>query len=201
MPTEDHSSDRSHQGLPQGGVELSLDELAKGLASGNLSRGKALKLMGAALVGGALASVGIGEASADPGGCKRNGKSCKNDEQCCSENCDSVSGTCTAACGAIGATCDSGTQCCSGFCQGGMCVASCIPPNAIPCNPDDIEACGGLFGGCSCIPEASGGAYCSNGGGTGIPCTTACDCPAGQVCTPFATGGLCNVPAEVCPTG
>src|SRR5215212_690313 len=49
MPTEDHSSDRSHQGLPQGGVELSLDELAKGLASGTLSRGKAIRWMGGAL--------------------------------------------------------------------------------------------------------------------------------------------------------
>ena len=34
MPTErPTSSDRSHQGLPQGGVELSLDELARGLAT------------------------------------------------------------------------------------------------------------------------------------------------------------------------
>jgi hypothetical protein len=37
--------------------ERSFDELARGLASGTLSRRKALKLMGAALVGGALASV------------------------------------------------------------------------------------------------------------------------------------------------
>ncbi len=36
--------------------EGSLDELAKGLASGNCSRGKALRIMGAALVGGALAA-------------------------------------------------------------------------------------------------------------------------------------------------
>ena len=36
--------------------------------------------MGAAVVGGALVSLGIGEAAADPGGCKRNGKSCKNDD-------------------------------------------------------------------------------------------------------------------------
>src|SRR5215218_6661339 len=49
MPKEDHtSSDRSHQGLPQGGVELSLDELAKGLATGTLSRGKAIRWMGGA---------------------------------------------------------------------------------------------------------------------------------------------------------
>jgi len=37
--------------------ERSFDELAKGLASGTLSRGKALRLMGAALLGGALASL------------------------------------------------------------------------------------------------------------------------------------------------
>jgi hypothetical protein len=35
--------------------ERSFDELASGLASGTLSRGKALRLMGAALVGGLLA--------------------------------------------------------------------------------------------------------------------------------------------------
>ena len=37
--------------------ERSFDELARGLASGEVSRSKALRLMGAALVGGALASV------------------------------------------------------------------------------------------------------------------------------------------------
>jgi hypothetical protein len=48
--------------------ERSFDELASGLASGTLSRGRALKLMGAALVGGVLASI-PGIAQADPG-CK-----------------------------------------------------------------------------------------------------------------------------------
>jgi len=37
--------------------ESSFDELAKRLASGEVSRGQALRMMGAALVGGALASV------------------------------------------------------------------------------------------------------------------------------------------------
>jgi hypothetical protein len=70
----------------------SFDELASGLASGSISRGKALKLMGAALLGGTLASLGIGEAAGDPPGCKRDGKKCKRDTQCCSENC--VNGVC-----------------------------------------------------------------------------------------------------------
>jgi hypothetical protein len=63
----------------------SFDELAVGLSSGTLSRGKALKLMGAALVGGALGSLGIREASADL--CKPEGKACKKNSQCCSGFC------------------------------------------------------------------------------------------------------------------
>src|SRR3954452_2772528 len=74
--------------------ESFFDDLARGLADGSLTRGKALRLMGAALVGGALGSVGIGEASADPPGCKRNGKTCTRNDQCCSANC--TSGTCQA---------------------------------------------------------------------------------------------------------
>jgi hypothetical protein len=53
----------------------SFDELTRGLASGSISRGRALRLMGAALVGGTLTSLGLGGvAAADPPGCKRNGK-------------------------------------------------------------------------------------------------------------------------------
>src|SRR5215216_1744192 len=69
------------------------DELARGLADGSLTRGRALRLMGAALVGGSLASLGIGEAGADPPGCKRIGKHCTRDPQCCG-SLVCVSGTC-----------------------------------------------------------------------------------------------------------
>jgi hypothetical protein len=69
------------------------DELARGLADGTLTRGKALRLMGSALVGGTLASLGIGEAGADPPGCKRLGKNCTRDTQCCG-NLVCPSGTC-----------------------------------------------------------------------------------------------------------
>jgi hypothetical protein len=43
--------------LPRPGIDTSFDELAKGLASGRVSRGKALRLVGGALLGAALASV------------------------------------------------------------------------------------------------------------------------------------------------
>lgn len=55
MRAEDHTA------------EHSLDELARGLASGSVSRRKALRLMGAALVGGALASIpGVAQAAPQP---------------------------------------------------------------------------------------------------------------------------------------
>jgi hypothetical protein len=52
--------------------ERSFDELARGLASGSISRGKALRLMGAALVGGVLASiprVAVAATCANPSAC------------------------------------------------------------------------------------------------------------------------------------
>ena len=65
-------------------TERSLDELAKGLASGTLSRGKAIRWMGGALLGAALASVpGVAWAN----DCRRLGRECRRDSQCCSRNC------------------------------------------------------------------------------------------------------------------
>ena len=40
--------------MARGTTESSFDELTRGLASGNITRGKAIRLMGAALVGGTL---------------------------------------------------------------------------------------------------------------------------------------------------
>jgi hypothetical protein len=100
--------------------ERSFDALATGLASGSISRGRALRLMGAALVGGTLTSLGLGGvAAADPPGCKRNGKKCKGNDQCCSGNCSS--GTCAAACRSFGESCTADIQCCGGNCSGGIC--------------------------------------------------------------------------------
>ena len=130
----------------------SFDELARGLASGTVSRRRALRLMGAALVGSALGSLG-GVAAADEE-CKLAVKKCKKNKQCCSGNCSGgkcaacPSGqvlcngscvstsfptgqtlnttTCQCECPLLqnGATCTADTQCCSGNCQEG----SCLPP-------------------------------------------------------------------------
>jgi len=176
--------------MPPQARDHSFDELARGLASGSISRGKALRLMGAALVGGAMGSVGMHEASADPPGCKRNGKACKKGTQCCSGNCSG--GICAAACGATGATCTEGSTCCSGFCKGGMCVESCIPPNAIPCDTGSAGACPPQPGCGGCVREHSTGVgYCASLRPT-LGCTTSCDCPTGQFCSQFSSTGSTN---------
>jgi hypothetical protein len=133
--------------MARGTTESSFDELASGLASGTLTRGKALRLMGAALLGGTLTSFGMGEAGADPPGCKRNGKKCKKDSQCCSGAC--VGGTCQPA----------GTQftCICAFTQE---LQTC---SALPCDENGLSAV------CTPLCEQHGSV---NTGGTcdNVPC-------------------------------
>ena len=126
-------------------TESSFDELASGLASGTLSRGKALKLMGAALLGGTLASLGIGEAGADPLGCKRNGKNCKRNTQCCSGNCvDGVCGSCpmgTTLCGTVCCPGDLTGECtCATLVDGSQ---ACADSAAVPAR--SCDDCGTTF--------------------------------------------------------
>ena len=143
--------------MSQEARERSFDELASGLASGSISRGKALRLMGAALVGGTLASLGIGEAAAARR-CKQAGKHCKNDEQCCNGDC--AGGTCSAcpagrvllANGTCAKPCTSGVDCplCSLFCRqdSGLDVSYCSGGIATPfqgCPNGDIDCPEGQF--------------------------------------------------------
>ena len=142
----------------------SFDELATEMASGTLSRRRALRLMGAALVGGTLASLGIGEAAADPPGCKRNGKHCTRGTQCCSGNC--VNGTCSA--------CPAGrVELSNGTC-------------ALPCGVGlpRCPTCGEVS---SCAPADAGGTFC-RGDRVGL-CAPGGGCPTGQICF----GGACFV--------
>jgi hypothetical protein len=167
----------------------SFDDLARGLADGSITRGKAIRLMGAALVGGALGSLGIGEAGADPIGCKRNGKACKKDTQCCSGNCEG--GTCAAACVSDGGACFDNTDCCSDNCDSS---GFCFPPTGGTINVS-----------CQCA-DASG-----SGHNIDIACLS--ECPQLNtffipVCTSvcanngfdFVSGG-CSYNSPVCPPG
>jgi hypothetical protein len=76
--------------------ERSFDELARGLANGNVSRGKALRLMGGALLGSLLASIpGVAQAAQCPPGFKRCPTQssappvgcCPEESICCGDNC------------------------------------------------------------------------------------------------------------------
>jgi hypothetical protein len=130
----------------------SFDELAVGLSSGTLSRGKALRLMGAALVGGTLASLGIGEAGADDL-CKPEGKKCRKDAQCCSGSCVD------RKCGEAGA--------CSGSQQACDIPFPCGANNECLCfnTTEGSHACVVDFPGCE-LPT----------------CQSSNDCPAGTAC-------------------
>jgi|SRR5829696_351829 len=127
-------------------TERSLDELAKGLATGTLSRGKAIRWMGGALLGAALASVpGVAWAN----DCRRLGRECRRDSQCCSKNCvrrgdDKVCGCpegktrckdrCVNLdrsehhCGECFNRCDEGEECVNGVCGGGEPMCGPNPP-------------------------------------------------------------------------
>jgi len=183
------------------------DDLARGLADGTLTRGKALRLMGAAVVGGVLGSLGIGEAVADPPGCKRNGKNCTRDEQCCSGNCSG--GSCqaqstttttssttstttssttststtstTSMCLPQRATCTADTQCCSGLCTTLTGVSGLV-----------CFSCRGFGGACAanetcCTGTCENGTCCAT---EGQGCITTADCCGGLTCQ-GGPGSLC----------
>src|SRR5215212_9603033 len=161
------------------------DELARGLADGTLTRGKALRLMGAALVGGTLGSLGIGEAAGDPPGCKRAGKHCTRNDQCCG-SLVCVSGTCqtqtttptpTTSTTATPTSCTPGSD----ICERGVC--------------GPVEAL------CSCVPTTEGQTACVVGSCEGGSCNSSVDCPGSSICV--SVGGLCcetNVCVTPCAT-
>ena len=166
------------------------DELARGLADGTLTRGKALRLMGAALVGGTLGSLGIGEAGADRPGCKRLGKNCTRDTQCCG-SLVCPSGTCQTPTPSTTetpttTTTETPTTTTTAPPCGGGCTAG-----TSPCCPDQNEFS-------FCLDNADGmGTTCACAFGS---CTDDCStCPSDLVCVsePFACGNLrCVVPCQ-----
>ena len=171
----------------------------QGAILGTLSRGKALRLMGAALVGGTLGSLGIGEAAAAPSGCKRNGKKCKQNTQCCSENC--VDGVCGPACVSDGGTCSTSTDCCSENCSNGFCCASgrvglsngtCV----ISCGTPGSPECGSCTGNCAESFEVRGTGYCYTTGSSDLPCSADSACPIGEFCSFTGAMGRCTA---ACP--
>ena len=158
--------------------DSSFDELARGLASSSISRGRAIRLMGAALLGGTLASMpGPGVVLADDE-CKRDGKKCRKNKQCCSGNCSG--GTCAAACVPTGGTCAADTQCCSGLlCDNGQC-ATCRSTGG-SCTTNG-ECCSGNCSGGTCRPTGTGPnlVTCGCPDGTSVDACDSFDCSSPQ---------------------
>ena len=169
-------------------TQSSLDELAKGLATGTLSRGKALRWMGGALLGAALASVpGVAWAN----DCRRLGRECRRDSQCCSKNC--VRRGDNKVCG-----CPEGKKRCGDRCVNlnrnenhcGECFNRCAPGEEC-----DHGVCGGGCtangGDCSDPSECCGGFCDESGRCCSGECTTDTDCCGDNICDSV---GLCVPP-------
>jgi len=203
------------------------DELARALASGSISRGKALRLMGAALVGGTLASLGIGQVAAADDECKPLEKKCRKNHQCCSGNCvDRKCAACpsgTSACGTqccpSGETCLHGIACCPNAkvcgtgafaicCKGeaqscveGLC--QCNDPGTLPCAEQCVGCEGGTVNSETCLCECPSGTTligstcCPNARVCGTGTSVTC-CPEGQECGDGVCSQPCRANGEMC---
>jgi hypothetical protein len=128
-------------------LEATFDDVAMALAEGSLSRGRVLRLLGAALFAGALVSL-PGRASAQPAdrGCRpgqflcRAGRAVRGRPSCCPEDalcCPEGSlGCCFPECGEFcgeSGFCESGPLCEACFEQDLGC--QCIPGQGVECVP------------------------------------------------------------------
>jgi hypothetical protein len=153
----------------------SLDALAKGLANGSVSRRKALKLMGSALIGGLLAAVpGVALADHKPGHGSGGGGG----------------GDAGPKCKPLDSKCATNQDCCSRYCDKNGRICAC-PPNETLCNrqcvacPNIGEIVNPTTCQCECpanIPEVCGNqclATCTAPKIQRNPQTCACECPTG----------------------
>jgi hypothetical protein len=192
--------------------ERSLDQLARALASGSLSRGKALRLMGGLLLGGTLGSLpGVAWANDDdrcPEGQTRCGERCvnlqRNERHCgsCFNRCRSTQTCCNGRCvnlqknenhcGSCFHRCEEGQECVEGVC-GSTCV-----PTGSTCTADS-ECCSGICDGtCACKVSGSCSAdsECCSGNCNSGTCSA---CPTGKV---ELSNGTCVTPCgPLCDPG
>jgi hypothetical protein len=201
-------------------TERSLDDLAKGLASGTLSRGKAIRWMGGALLGAALASFpGVAWAN----DCRRLGRECRRDFQCCSKNCvrrgdDKVCGCPTGKtrCGGRCVTnctggvtldpntcecgCPSGQVLCNGACVSDQCdIGQTFDPTTCQC----WSACPDQPCCCSCVYRDANGALVSTCvspyAGDVVTCNTLCNAQTPPGTTFVDREFICSIAADTVP--
>jgi hypothetical protein len=134
MPQQEHENIQGDSSSDSGSIITSFDELAKGLATGAVPRRKALRWMGGALVGAALASV-PGVAWADD--------RCSEGQTRCGDRCVNLQRN-ERHCGSCFNRCPEGSECVGGVCQGGVCpnlTCCCVCGHRLPDGSVDYSTC------------------------------------------------------------
>src|SRR5215216_4876184 len=174
-------------------MESRFDLLAKFVAAAGsgVSRREALRRLGGAAAGAALAYFGVG-CDVEPTGpgaggparpvlvsrgrCKKIGQKCRQNSECCSEFCHPLTGYCACATGTV--VCPASGQCVP-------CGASFVlNPDTCTCEcPSGTSLCGsGTSAVCCSSDKCCGGVFCC---GEGERCAVvgACEpiCPPGEV--------------------
>jgi hypothetical protein len=176
----------------------SIDDVAKGLATGTVSRRKALRLMASALVGAALTSIpGVAWAKPKPGKCNKD-KHCPTGQVCVGGVCRGECPPCTApeVPNPVNCQCECppprpsqcNDQVCTPeqVCIGGQCVPpdpsrTCTPETFGPgCNGDATCFCGLDVNQQAACYQATCGEVLACQPLQG--CSSHSDCPAGTIC-------------------
>jgi hypothetical protein len=167
---------------PDPGVGTSLDEIAKGLASGTISRRKVLRVFGGLLAGGMLAYI-PGVARAQDGG-----------NSACVRCCNRAFGP--------GEKTPEGRsargECISQGARTGRCPVPCEDNEICTPGPDICAAgvCGPVEPFCACVPTTEGQTICVETI-CGDSCNSSEDCPEGAFCglvTDCCDESVCVVP-------
>jgi hypothetical protein len=189
----------SRRGQPMAREEGFFDNLARGLADGSLTRGKALRLMGAALVGGALASF-PGAAWGARGGNSACAKYCSTlftEGSAAHEACVSQGTRGTGPCFACGGpgnpapTCGINQTLNTTTCQ---CEGPVCPAGSVIGAPCGTCQTGSSTSRCICFPSPGGGRTCVSPAFSGSfeDCS---NCVEGEQCYAFGVGN------PACPFG
>jgi hypothetical protein len=172
----------------------SFDELAKGLAGGTVTRGQAMKLVGAAILGTTLTSLFTRQASAQS-------VSCPEDLEPCGNTCCGVTEECcggTICCGpteecCAGVCCEPDKVCVDGQC---VCAAGSIPCGSTCCNAV-TEIC--VDGQCrNPFCESCAGQCCQVVDGS-VLIDQACCTTGDSTCTRAGVGCICCPRGTRCP--
>jgi hypothetical protein len=223
MAAEDRNGEVSTQGECTDCTtrERSFDAIARGLANGSISRRRALRLLGGALVGGAVASIpGVGwlagsngEAQAAPGDapggstCSNSGQSCTAQKCCEGLSCltDPTNST-EKFCCPLESELVCGSKCCPAGALLGCTAGKCqCPVGEIECPnlnnltgtgkcvnlQEDVDNCGGCGIGFSCPEPTGADAPCRVRACVNGKCTTVANTSADGA--PCTDGDVCTL--------